>query len=421
MKRFLFLSLLLSLLSCSCIGYNSFVLYKGKIAANGPRGVSAQETAFALDYPLIDSMTDSQKTAFALGYPAYMTNPQKTAFALGYPARTTDSQETPSASGYPARTTDSQETPSASGYPPSNPQNPQQPPSDHSPSDHSPSNPQNPQQPPSDHSPSDHSPSNPQNPQPPSNPQNPHLPFGIGRILKPISTIISKLPFTSGYNPQNPAGAEDLVFAGGYPGKLSNTNLCSNNIFSDEFLILIGTDPAPGQTIGPDGKLRVWVTDEGAPKIAPGEKVDPNTGQITPGDRTATDGRGIGFYLWEPALYITTVTSANQKGPFKGNAEDGGKPYFPSLIKGDYNPNADTGVYYGHQYHGPPIDDYTKFENGPSFQQTDNSNFAWSHAFTAEYIWDVNSLKLPHGVYHVEIITHDGDVNLSVDCLALKL
>ena len=367
MKRFLLLSLLLSLLSCSCIGYNSFVLYKGKIAANGPRGVSAQETAFALDYPLIDTMTDSQKTAFALGYPAYMTNPQKTAFALGYPARTTDSQETPSASGYP---------------PSSNQQNPQL---------------------------------------PPSNSQNPHLPFGIGRLLRPISTVISKLPFTSGYNPLNPAGAEDSVFAGGYPGKLSTTNLCSNNIFSDEFLILIGTDPAPGQAIGPDGKIRVWVTDEGAPKIAPGEKVDPNTGQITPGDRTATDGRGIGFYLWEPALYITSVTSANQKGPFKGNAESGGKPYFPSLIKGDYNPNTDTGVYYGHQYSGPPVDDYTKYENGPSFQQADNSNFAWSHAFTAEYIWDVNSLKLPQGVYHVEVVTHDGDVNLSVNCLALKL
>ena len=335
-------------------------------------------------------MTDSQKTAFALGYPAYMTNPQKTAFALGYPARTTDSQETPSASGYPpSNSPDPQKTPYASSYPPSNSPDPQQTPSASG--------------------------------YPPSNPPNPHLPFGIGRLLKPISTIISKLPFTSGYNPLNPAGAEDSVFAGGNPGKLSNTNLCSNNIFSDEYLILIGTDPAPGQAIGPDGKIRVWVTDEGAPKIAPGEKVDPNTGQITPGDRTATDGRGIGFYLWEPALYITDVTSANQKGPFKGNAEDGGKPYFPSLIKGDYNPNTDTGVYYGHQYHGPPIDDYTKYENGPSFQQADNSNFAWSHAFTAEYIWDVNSLKLPHGVYHVEIVTHDGDVNLSVDCLALKL
>jgi hypothetical protein len=380
MKRFLWLSLLLSLLSCSCIGYNSFVLYKGKIADNGPRGVSAQETAFALDYPLIDSMTDSQQTAFALGYPAYMTHPQQTAFALGYPASTTSPQQ-PFASGYPPSNTPTpQQSPSASGYPP---QNPQLPPFASG-----------------------------------YPPQNPQLPFGIGKILKPIKTIISQLPF---YNPLNPAGAEESVYAGGYPGKLSTDNLCSNNIFSDEYLILIGTDPAPGQAIGPDGKLRVWVTDEGAPKIAPDEKVDPNTGQITPGDRTATDGRGIGFYLWEPAIYITGVTSANQHGPFKGNAEDGGKPYFPSLIKGDYNPNPDIGVYYGHEYHGPPVDDYTKFENGPSFQQVDNSNFAWSHTFTAEYIWDVNSLKFPHGVYHVEIVTHDGDVNLSVDCLALKL
>jgi hypothetical protein len=92
------------------------------------------------------------------------------------------------------------------------------------------------------------------------------------------------------------------------------------------------------------------------------------------------------------------------------------------MIKGDYNPLSDFGIFSSHQYHGPPVDDYTKFENGPSFKQTGNvfGSFAWNHAFTAEYIWDVNSLKIPHGVYHVEIVTHDGDVNLSVDCIAVR-
>ena len=374
MKRFLLLSLLFSLLSCACIGYNSFVLYKNRINANGPRGVSTQETAFALDYPMIDSMTDSQKTAFALGYPAYMTAPQETAFALGYPARTTNPQNPTFASGYPPSNAHNPQNPTfASGYPART-----------------------------------------------TNPQNPTFASGY-----PARTTNPQNPtFASGYPPSNaqdPVGPEDQIFEGGSPNKLSTNNLCRNSAFSDEVLILIGTDPAPGQAIGPDGVIRVWVTDEGAPKIAPGEIVDPDTGKITtPGDRTATDGRGKGFYLWEPALYITAITSANERGPYSGNAEDGGKPYFPSMIKGDYNPLSDFGIFSSHQYHGPPVDDYTKFENGPSFKQTDNIGFAWSHAFTAEYIWDVNSLKIPHGVYHAEIVTHDGDVNLSVDCIAVR-
>jgi len=74
----------------------------------------------------------------------------------------------------------------------------------------------------------------------------------------------------------------------GYP--LPTGHICSNNPFSDESEIFVGTDPAPGQVAKSGGKIRVWVNDEGAPKIAPGEKVDPATGQITPGDRSATDG-----------------------------------------------------------------------------------------------------------------------------------
>jgi len=44
-----------------------------------------------------------------------------------------------------------------------------------------------------------------------------------------------------------------------------------------------------------------------------------------------------------------------------------------------------------------------------------------SEQFTAEYIWDVNALGLPPGVYHVQLVIHDGDDNLGIDCIALQL
>ena len=100
MKKFFWLSLLLLLLSCSCIGYNSYVGYKQATIANGLRGVIAQETAYALGYPSFSLMTDQQKTAFALGYPNLMTDQHKNAFILGYPPPH-DNAATPYTTGYP--------------------------------------------------------------------------------------------------------------------------------------------------------------------------------------------------------------------------------------------------------------------------------------------------------------------------------
>jgi len=145
--------------------------------------------------------------------------------------------------------------------------------------------------------------------------------------------------------------------------------------------------------------------------------VDPVTGQITPGDRTATDGRGAGFFLWEPALYITPLTSINESGLSRNDAENGGRPFFPTLIKGDYNPNVNKK---GVGLQGPPIDsDYASFETTDG--KYHHKGGGLTEKFTAEYIWDVNSLRLPSGYYHIQLVIHDGDNNLGIDCIALGI
>jgi hypothetical protein len=387
MKRLLLLSLLLFLLSCSCIGYNSFILYKERITANVLQGANAQETAFALGYP--NPMTDAQETAFALGYPNTMTGAQKTAFALGYPNPMTNAQKTAFALGYPPPNsmTDQQKTAFALGYPvPSSQQS----------------------------SITSGYPLNGKTPFPNTSgyPPNSKPPLPNTSGYPPNSK--TPLPNTSGYPPNSKT---PLPNASGYPPLPTGNDLCPANQFSTEPIIFVGTDPAPGQAVGPNEEIRVWVNDETPPKIAPHEIVDPITGKITPGDRTAIDGAGNGYFLWEPALYITPLTSANKNGPFSGDAENHGKPYFPTQIKGDYDPNPE-----GQQIEmvGPPIDtDFINFENGP--QNTQLTNKYLTTGFTSEYTWSVNSLGLRPGAYHVELVIHDGDTNLGITCIALRL
>lgn len=197
--------------------------------------------------------------------------------------------------------------------------------------------------------------------------------------------------------------------------------------YNTESKILIGSDPAPGGTAS-NGMLRIWVNDEGAPYIAPGEQVDLTTGAITqPGDRTAKDTGtdGQGKYLWEPAIYLTTITAPGQVGPFTGDAESGGKPYFPVAIKGDFNNSTSRGKSgKGSGTKGAPIDtDYINFENGPSYVgKPATTNF--DEQYTTEFIWSVADLKaqgvIP-GLYHAEEVIHDGDVNLAVNCVAIQI
>ncbi len=168
--------------------------------------------------------------------------------------------------------------------------------------------------------------------------------------------------------------------------------LCTLGGVNNEANILVGYAPSTGQSVGANGQIKVWVNDERAPIIAPGEVVDSNTGAIvTPGDRTAKAADG---YLWEPALYIAPNT-----------AEAGGTPHFPTAIKGRYNNNP------------------TQFGAGTLVAGMDPppAGSVLASAYTGEDIWDVASLGLAPGQYMAEFVIHDGDRERAVGCVVISI
>jgi hypothetical protein len=189
-------------------------------------------------------------------------------------------------------------------------------------------------------------------------------------------------------------GSEGTGSGGG--GPLPPTpQLCTAGGINTEPFILVGYSPANGQSVGANGQIKVWISDEGAPKIAPGEVVDPNTGAITtPGDRTAKAADG---YLWEPALYIAPQT-----------AESGGTPHFPDFIKGSYNNNPATFISQGTLVQG--------MDPAPNGAQP----FPFL-SYMAEDIWNVSSLGLSPGTYIAEFVIHDGDRDRGVGCVTIAI
>lgn len=167
--------------------------------------------------------------------------------------------------------------------------------------------------------------------------------------------------------------------------------LCTAGGANNEAKILVGYAPASGETVGANGQIKVWVNDEGAPIIAPGEQIDPATGAITtPGDRTAKASDG---YLWEPALYIAPDT-----------AENGGTPHFPTAIRGSYNATTKKGG-------GTLVPGMDPPPAGSSLSQS----------YTGEDIWDVSSLGLAPGTYIGEFVIHDGDKDRGVGCVTIVI
>lgn len=167
--------------------------------------------------------------------------------------------------------------------------------------------------------------------------------------------------------------------------------LCQAGGVNNEPEILVGYAPANGQTVGAGGQVKVWVNDEGAPIIAPGEKIDPTTGAITlPGDRTAKAPDG---YLWEPALYIAPQT-----------AENGGTPHFPDFIRGDYNATTTKGAGMHSGGMEPPP-----------------AGSVLSEKYTAEMVWNVDALGLAPGTYIAEFVIHDGDRDRGVGCVTITI
>lgn len=205
---------------------------------------------------------------------------------------------------------------------------------------------------------------------------------------------------------------------------VQRTNQCSNIPANTEPEIFVGSDPPPGDTVKAGEKIRVWVTDEWAPFIAPSEQVNPD-GSIVErsGNRTAKDigSDGKGKYLWEPAIYLTLITPDNNiNGPYEGDAERGGIPHFPTFIKGDYNNNPPHAGW-GSSTTIPIDSDWIDFQNGPDYAKGVKSGKLLR--LTAEYVWDVSLFNPPlePGSYRAEFIIHDGDGELAIECITIQI
>jgi hypothetical protein len=171
-------------------------------------------------------------------------------------------------------------------------------------------------------------------------------------------------------------------------------SICADTALNTEQEILAAYSPPIGQTVGPQGQIRVWVNDERPPFIAPNEQVDPNTGAVVvAGDRSATAPDGL---LWEPALYLAPQTPQN-----------GGMPHFPQWIKGWYN-NAPPNF-------GPALGSQTAGMDPPP----PGSKLA--SKYTAEYAWDVSTLGLSAGIYTAIFVIHDGDRDRGIGCVTVAI
>jgi hypothetical protein len=206
-----------------------------------------------------------------------------------------------------------------------------------------------------------------------------------GPCLDPAGTPLSCVVCGGELAPTCDAGKE----AGPPPPPPS---VCTDPVVSSEPKILVGYEPAMGQTVGLTGQIKVWVNDENPPFIAPGEVVDNTTGAVTtPGMRTATAADGL---LDEPALYIAPQSPTN-----------GGTPLFPQWIKGSYNNNPPArGTFAG----GAPMD-------------PPPAGAMLGAQYTGEFIWDVSKLGLALGQYTAVFSVHDGDRDRAIGCVTITI
>lgn len=169
--------------------------------------------------------------------------------------------------------------------------------------------------------------------------------------------------------------------------------------------IFIAVDPPLGSPINPNGQIRAWVNDGQGGSVAAGTDAGAD-GKITIQDRGAKDADNP-TYLYEPAMYLTNL-GTNPTAPFKGDVEQGGTPYFPTMLKGKVSQGVD-----GNFMNIPPMDD-------PSPFRIQARTGHGSH--TGEFIWEVGNLKaqgVTDGTYRAQITVHDGDGDLAIECTTL--
>ena len=166
--------------------------------------------------------------------------------------------------------------------------------------------------------------------------------------------------------------------------------LCTDPSVNTEPGILLAYAPPQGFAVSSNGVIKVWVNDEGAPFVAPGEQVDSTSGLVTaPGNRSATAADGL---LYEPALYFAPQTPLN-----------GGTPYFPTWIHGQYN-------------NQPPTVGPVQVSGG---MDPLPSGISGRDKYTVEYVWDVSKMNLSPGTYMAVFVIHDGDRDRGIGCVTI--
>ena len=164
-------------------------------------------------------------------------------------------------------------------------------------------------------------------------------------------------------------------------------NLCAKGGVNNNPNALIAYSPEQASAVSSDGQISLWVSDNKPPYISPNEFIIRSSGTVkTPGDRTA---KAPDNYLLEPQLYV-----------FPETVENNGKPYFPNFVKGYYN-------------------------NGTDLNSLNNDvlpvNALPEKTFTAEFLWNVASIGLTDGDYQIEFVAHDGNQNLGVKCISIRV
>jgi len=166
------------------------------------------------------------------------------------------------------------------------------------------------------------------------------------------------------------------------------TNMCKAGGANKNPNALIAFSPDQATAVSSDGQISLWVSDNKSPYISPNEVVIKSSGAIkTEGDLTA---RAPDNYLLEPQLYV-----------FPATVENNGKPYFPKFAKGSYN-------------------------NGGVLQTSFNSDVLPPDSlpkndYTLELVWNVADIGLTDGGYNIEFVAHDGNLNLGVKCISIRV
>ncbi len=165
------------------------------------------------------------------------------------------------------------------------------------------------------------------------------------------------------------------------------TNMCSKGGANKNPNALISFSPSQATAVSSDGQISLWVSDSKSPYISPNEVVTKSSGAIkTKGDLTA---KAPDNYLLEPQLYV-----------FPATVENNGKAYFPDFAKGNYNNGVLQTSFNSDVL--PPI----------SLQKND---------YTLELVWNVKNIGLTDGAYNIEFVAHDGNENLGVKCISIRV